>query len=160
MNIKMIIRFKKAPLFIVLFIIALTVFTAVSVITFTEKEYGMAVLFIFLDTLLLFALWCLLYAYGLRINEKRVIAITQSRIKIIPLNEISRITVKFTPDSVSAIIKTKDQCETSIVWDSLYLGSNPILLNCINAHISPKFVEKSISSLSKCDKVRILNYLD
>ena len=160
MNIKMIIRFKKAPLFIVLFLIPLTVFTTIAVITFNEKDYGISVLLFFADALLLFAAWCLFFAYGLRINDKRIIAVAQSQIKIIPLTEISRITVKFTPDSVSATIKTKYQSEIVFVWDSIYLGSNPILLNCISANVTARFVEKSISELSKCDKVRILNYFN
>ena len=156
----MIIRFKKAPLLIFLFLMVLTIFSAISVITFKEKAYGIGILLLFVDALLLFAAWCLFFAYGLRINDKRLIAIEQSQIKIIPLIEISRITVKFTPDSISATVKTKDQSETVFVWDSVYLGSNPILLNCITAKITAKFVERSILELSRCDKVRILNYFN
>ena len=140
--------------------LVLSLLTALAILSFMEKEYGIAIPLLFFDALLLFAAWCLFFAYGLRINDKRIIAVAQSQIKIIPLTEISRITVKFTPDSVSATIKTKYQSEIVFVWDSIYLGSNPIFLNCISANVTARFVEKSISELSKCDKVRILNYFN
>ena len=158
MNVKFLIHFKKSPLFIFFYLLIFAVMTLVAVITLKEGSYALSAIAILINLLLTFALWCRFFAYGLRINKKRIIAIDQTCIKILLYNTVSRITVKFTHEAVSALIKTKDQNEYYFVWDSIFLGSDPILPNRNKAKITPSFVEKSISELSKCDKVRIQNY--
>ena len=160
MKIKMVIRFKKAPLFLFFYLLVFSLLTVIAIVTLKEGTYSLSVIAIVINLLLTFALWCRFFAYGLRISEKRVIAVDQSSVKFLPYDTVSRITVKFTQETVSALIKTKDQSEYFFVWDSIYLGSNPILPNHIKTNITAKFVEKSISELSKCEKVRIQNYFD
>lgn len=160
MNVKFLIHFKKSPLFIFFYLLIFAVMTLVAVITLIEGSYALSAIAILINILLTFALWCRFFAYGLRINNKRVLAVDQSSIKLLQYDTVSRITVKFTREAVSALIKTKDQNEYSFVWDSIFLGSDPILPNRNKAKITPSFVEKSISELSKCDKVRIQNYFN
>lgn len=156
----MIVRFKKAPLFVLFFLLTIAFFTAVSIFAFKEKALGIAVLGIVADIIIIFAAWCRFFAYGLRISDKRVIAVEQSRIKIASMDSVSRITVKFTSDSITALIKTKDQNEEIFVWDGIFLGTHVLLPENNNVKLTPEFVEKSISELSKCDKVHIQNYFN
>ena len=156
----MIISFKKAPLFVFLFLITISLFFAIGIFAFTENEYGISVICIVTNIFIVFAAWCRFFAYGLRINDKRIIAIEQSRIKIIPLEAVSRITVKFTNKAISALIKTKDQNEIQFVWDSIFLSTHTLLSQYNEANITSEFVEKSIAELSKCDKVHIQNYFN
>lgn len=98
--------------------------------------------------------------YGIRINEKRVVAIEQSAIKIIPYDEVRRITIRFTSESVTALIKMMDNSEIYFVWDEIFLGHDAFLPDkCAynQADIDEAFIEKSIASLSACPKVIIQN---
>ena len=156
----MVIRFKKAPLFLFFYLLVFSMLTVIAIVTLKEGTYSLSVIAIVINLLLTFALWCRFFAYGLRISNKRVIAVDQTSVKFLPYDLVSRITVKFMSDDVSAVIKTKDQSEYCFVWDSIYLGSDPILPNQNKANVTQKFIEKSINELSKCEKVRIQNYFD
>ena len=156
----MVIRFKKAPLFLFIYLFVFSLLTVIATVTLKEGAYALSAIAILINLLLTFALWCRFFAYGLRITHKRVIAVDQTSVKFLPYGSVSRITVKFTSDAVSAVIKTKDQSEYFFVWDSIYLGSDPILPNQNKANVTQKFIEKSINELSKCEKVRIQNYFD
>ena len=156
----MVIRFKKAPLFLFFYLLVFSMLTVIAIVTLKEGTYALSVISIVINLLLTFALWCRFFAYGLRISEKRIIAVDQSCVKFLPYDTVSRITVKFTQETVSALIKTKDQSEYFFVWDSIFLGSDPILPNRNKVSVTQKFIEKSISELSKCEKVRIQNYFD
>ena len=156
----MVIRFKKAPLFLFIYLFVFSLLTVIATVTLKEGAYALSAIAILINLLLTFALWCRFFAYGLRISHKRVIALDQTSVKFLPYDSVSRITVKFTSDAVSAVIKTKDQSEYFFVWDSIYLGSDPILPNQNKANVTLKFIEKSINELSKCEKVRIQNYFD
>ena len=160
MKIKMVIRFKKAPLFLFFYLLVFSMLTVIAIVTLKEGTYSLSVIAIVINLLLTFALWCRFFAYGLRISKKRVIAVDQSSVKFLPYDTVSRITVKFTQETVSALIKTKDQSEYFFVWDSIFLGFDPILPNRNKVSVTQKFIEKSISELSKCEKVRIQNYFD
>ena len=160
MKIKMVIRFKKAPLFLFFYLLVFSMLTVIAIVTLKEGTYSLSVIAIVINLLLTFALWCRFFAYGLRISHKRVIVVDQTSVKFLPYGSVSRITVKFTSDAVSAVIKTKDQSEYFFVWDSIFLGSDPILPNRNKVSVTQKFIEKSISELSKCEKVRIQNYFD
>ena len=156
----MVIRFKKAPLFLFIYLLVFSLLTVIATVTLKDGAYALSAIAILINLLLSFALWCRFFAYGLRISHKRVIAVDQTSVKFLPYGSVSRITVKFTSDAVSAVIKTKDQSEYCFVWDSIYLGSDPILPNQNKANVTLKFIEKSINELSKCEKVRIQNYFD
>ena len=158
MNIKMIIRFKKSLLFLFFYILILSFFISASIFSFKEKVYEIAIPCIIANVILGFSCWCRFFAYGIRINSNRVIAVAQSSIKVIPYNTVSAITVKFTKDEISALIKTKDQKEFLFVWDGIFLGTHVILPEKNNVSITSEFIEKSISELSKCEKVHIQNY--
>jgi hypothetical protein len=93
--------------------------------------------------------------YGIRINQKWVIAIEQSAVKIIPYDEVRRITVRFTDQSVTALIKMMDNSEVFFVWDQVFLGYDALLLDrCAynKVDLYEEFIQKSIASLSVCEK--------
>ena len=156
----MVIRFKKSPLFLVFYLFVFALLTVIATVTIKEGSYGLSVIAILLNILLTFALWCRSFAYGLRISRKRIVAVDQSSIKLLSYEAVSRITVKFTQEAISALIKTKEQAEYLFVWDCIFLGSDPLLPNRNKVKITSDFIEKSITELSKCEKVRIQNYFD
>lgn len=156
----MIIRFNKSPLFLIFYLLVIAFFTSIAFFTFKEKAYEMGIICIIANVILSFACWCRFFAYGLRINGKRVIAVAQSSVKIIPYNTVSSITVKFTREKISALVKTKDQNELIFVWDGIFLGTHAILPEKNKVSITSEFVEKSISELSKCEKIHIQNYFN
>ena len=68
------------------------------------------------------------------------------------------IIVKFTNESVVAYIKMKNQQEHVFVWDYIFLGTNLILPSKNKIKLYDEFVEESVTSLSKCPKVKIQNF--
>ena len=158
MKAKMKIKYKKLWLYIfgVVFILTLLVAMAVGFVT-EDHDYGMAILCFLLGVVILIALY-FRFNYGITINEKRVVVIEQAGIKILRYEDICSIVVKFTDESVIAYIKMKNQQEYIFVWDSIFLGTNVILPSENKIKLYPKWVERSIASLSKCPKVQIQNF--
>lgn len=158
MNIKMRIKHRKTWLFIIGAALLLILFFAMSAgAIIEENDYSFLFISIFLAIVVVAALF-FRFNYGLFINEKRVIAIDQSEIKILKYDDVSTITVRFTDDSVSAYIKMKSQEEHAFVWAGVFLGYNLFLPSENKISINEKFVEKSIKSLSRCPKVKIQNF--
>ncbi len=158
MKAKMIIRYKRAPFFI---LICALLFLLLGVMAFTfiteDKNYGLATLCFALITLIFVAMY-FRFNYGIRISEKRVIAIEQGKMKILKYDDVSSITIKFTNEKIIAYIKMKSHKEYTFVWDHVFLGSNVFLPSKLNIALDDKFVTKSIESLSICDKVKIQNF--
>ncbi len=151
------IKYRKSWLFVVGAILLLSVLIAMSVVFWNEQDYGWAVLCFILGILILVATY-FRFNYGITINEKRVIAIEQSKIKILKYDDVSGITVKFDNEKITAYIKMKNRQEYIFVWDSIYLGRNAVLPSENVIKLDRKFVEKSIESLSQCPKVKIQNF--
>lgn len=158
MKVKMKIKYRKAWLFIigVTLLLALLVVMAVAFIA-EGHNYGLAILCSSLGIVILVAIY-FRFNYGITISEKRVIAIEQAEIKILRYDDVSSIIVKFTNESIVAYIKMKNQQEHVFVWDSVFLGTNVILPSENKIKLANQFVEKSIASLSKCEKVKIQNF--
>lgn len=158
MKAKMKIKYKKAWLFILSVALLLTLFVVMAVaFIFEDHNYGLAIICLLLGVVILVAMY-FRFNYGITINEKRVVAIEQAQIKILRYDNISSIIVKFTNESVVAYIKMKNQQEHVFVWDSIFLGTNFILPSKNKIKLNDKFVEESITNLSKCSKVKILNF--
>lgn len=158
MKAKMKIKYRKLWLFMigVAFLLTLLVLMAVAFIT-EDHNYALAILCLLLGVVILIAMYFRLN-YGITINEKRVVAIEQAGIKILRYDDVSSIVVKFTDESVVAYIKMKNQKEYTFVWDSVFLGTNIILPSENKIKLHEEWVEKSVTNLSKCPKVKIQNF--
>ena len=158
MKAKMKIKYKKLWLYIfgVVFLLTLLVAMAVGFVT-EDHNYGLAILCLLLGVVILIALY-FRFNYGITINEKRVVVIEQAGIKILRYEDICSIVVKFTDESVIAYIEMKNQQDYTFVWDSIFLGTNVILPSENKIKLYPKWVERSIASLSNCPKVQIQNF--
>ncbi len=157
MNSKMIIKYRGIWLFIVCTALVLPVLLFLSISFVLEQRYGFFALSLIVFALISIAIW-FRFNYGLKINEKYVVAINQRKIKFIKYDSISYITVKFTNDEVVSIIKTKNQNEYVFDWSGMFLGASVIFPITISIIIDKKFIENSIDSLSNCEKVKILNF--
>ena len=158
MKVKMKIKYRKLWLFMigVAFLLTLLVLMAVDFIT-EDHNYALAILCLLLGVVILIAMYFRLN-YGITINEKRVVAIEQAKIKILRYDDVRSIVAKFTDESVVVYIKMKNQKEYTFVWDSVFLGTNVILPSHNKINVYDEWVEKSIANLSKCPKVKIQNF--
>ncbi len=158
MKAKMKIKYNKAWLFIIGVALLLTLLVVMAVaFIFEDRNYGLAIICLLLGIVILFAMY-FRFNYGITISEKRVVTIEQAQIKILRYDNISSIIVKFTNESVVAYIKMKNQQEHVFVWDSIFLGTNVILPSKNKIKLYDKFVEESITNLSKCPKVKIQKF--
>lgn len=157
---KMKIKYRKAWLSIVGVVLLLALLTVMAVI-FILKKYnlGWVILVAVFAVVILVAAY-FRFNYGITINENRLIAIEQARIKVLRYDDISSIVVKFTNKSVAAYIKMKNQKEYIFMWEEIVLGNNPFFAfaNINKIKINDEFIKKSIASLSKCEKVKIQNF--
>ena len=158
MKAKMKIRYRRLWLLIIggTFVLALLALMAKAFIT-EDHNYGLAIGCFLLAVVILIAMY-FGFNYGITINEKRIVAIEQSEIKILRYDDVSNIVLKFTDESVVAYIKMKNQKEYTFIWDSVFLGTNVIMPSELKIKLHRKWVEKSITSLSKCPKVKIQNF--
>ncbi len=158
MKAKMKIKYRKLWLFMigVAFLLTLLIIMAVAFIT-EDHNYAMAILCLLLGVVILIAMY-FRFNYGITMSEKRVVAIEQAGIKILRYDDVSSIVVKFTDESVVAYIKMKNQKEYTFVWDSVFLGTNVILPSENKIKLHEEWVEKSVTNLSKCPKVKIQNF--
>ena len=92
MEIRIRMKYHGMWLVIILAALLLSVFVIGTVVFFDEGSVGLAVLTIVLSLVIVFSLWLGL-SYGIYINEKRVVLIDQSEVRIIPYENISKITV-------------------------------------------------------------------
>lgn len=158
MKIKMKIKYRKSWLFIIIVALLLTLLIVMASAFITEDHnHGLAILCLLLGIVISIAMF-FFFNYGIMINEKRVVAIEQAQIKILRYNNISSIIVKFTDKSVVAYIKMKNRQEYTFVWDSIFLGTNVIFPSIIKIKLYDKWVEDSITNLSKCPKVKTQNF--
>ncbi|MBQ9783655.1 MAG: hypothetical protein IJW44_03950 [Clostridia bacterium] len=158
MKVKMKIKYRKSWLFTIGVALLLTLLFVIAVVFITEdRNYGLASLCLLLGVVILIAMY-FRFNYGITINEKRVVAIEQAGIKILRYDDINSIIVKFTDESVVAYIKMKNQQEHTFAWDSIFLGTNVILPSEDKIKLYDEWVEKSVTNLSKCPKVKIQNF--
>ena len=159
MKAKMRIKYRKSWLFIigVSFLLILLVFMAITFIA-EDHNYALAILCLLLGVVILIATY-FRFNYGITITQKHVVAIEQAKIKILRYDDVSRILVKFTDESVIAYIKMKNQKEYTFVWKSVVFWGTNLLLRFENGiKLYDKWVEESIANLSKCPKVKIQNF--
>lgn len=154
MKAKMIVPYRFTWLFLTGAVVLLICLGLLSAYFIKENNGGYAFLCLLIAAIIPIALG-FLFNYGIRINRKRVIVIEQSQMKIFPYDEVRRITVKFTNDRVTALIKMMDNQEHIFVWDHIFFGYNAWFpsMSQVNANIKADFVSKSIASLSACEKV-------
>lgn len=157
MEIRIRMKYHGMWLVIILAALLLSVFVIGTVVFFDEGSVGLAVLTIVLSLVIVFSLWLGL-SYGIYINEKRVVLIDQSEVRIIPYENISKITVRFTDDSITAIVKEKRQGEHVFVWNHLYFGHRIILPSKLDLMINDKLISEIASRLITCPKVEVQNF--
>ena len=157
MKAKMKIKYRGLWLFIIGCAVLFLLLAVMAVAFITEDHnVALAILCLLLGVIILIAMY-FRFHYGITINEKRVVVIEQAGIKILRYDDIDRIVVKFTDDRVVAYIKMKNRQEHTFVWDAIFLGSHVILPSENKIALHDKWVEKSVTSLSKCQKVKIQN---
>ena len=133
-------------------------FAAISVVYFREGDMGYGIGFVMADLLLLL-LCSIQFFYGLRITTKNVIAFSEGGICCIPYALVSKITVTFQPDCVTAVIRSRGKDYTA-VWLHLWMFGGASLLPCLfPVRVNKGFVQKSIDKLSVCSKVMIVDQL-
>ncbi|MBE6558277.1 MAG: hypothetical protein E7661_04630 [Ruminococcaceae bacterium] len=156
MKSKMLVPYRHAWLFVIIAIFLLLVLGFLAYALIKDNNGGLAFLCLPIASIVPISLM-FLFNYGIRINSKRIIAIEQNQIKILPYDEVRRITVRFMDDRVTALIKMMDNREYLFVWDALYMGYNfwhtsPLW---VKTNIKKDFVSQSVASLSACEKVLI-----
>lgn len=153
----MTVRYGKAWLFVAACIFLLAALGVMAFVFIAEdKNYALAVVCLLLAAVALTGTF-FRFNYGIRINSKRVTAIDGGSIKILRYDDVSSIVVKFTDRDVLVRIKMKNQQEHIFVWDAIASGNTAFQIKN-KIKIDSRFVEKSIESLSKCEKVKIQNF--
>ena len=159
MKIKMTIPYRTAWVFIVVCTALLVLLAAMTTGFAIDGSYGMAILCLAIAAMVIVAM-AFRFNYGIRINDKRVVAIEQAGMKILRYQDVSDITIKFTRGAIAAEIKMKTQATHLLVWDKVFLGNSLILPNENKINLNDDFVHHSIENLSKCNKVKIQNFYD
>ena len=148
-------RYKRRGLFTFAVIFLVSLFTYAATVFISEKHVGAAVgcfAIVFL-TLLGYGF---LISYGLYVGKTRLIAIEQSAVTILRIDDISRIHVRFKENSISCHIKMKNQKEYTIVWDGIYLGHGGLIFRgSIPLKLTRSFVDNSIKKLEACNLIEI-----
>ena len=103
------------------------------------------------------------FSNGIRITDKRVTLIGQSMLKTFRYDDIDYIKVVFQNNCISGEIKVKHQKAYSFSFDQIDLNPGSFLLHFIyiaELKLTDKFVDKCISDLSRCEKVKVVNYYE
>lgn len=98
--------------------------------------------------------------YGIRITSKRVILMNQLMLKIFRYEDVIYIKIVFDNDTISGKIKAKHKKACEFCFDGIDLSSRSLFLGHLwieGLKLTKKFVDKSISDLSACEKVKIQN---
>lgn len=151
------IPYKKGWLFTLALAVLVLLFGSIAFVFIDEGMIGAAVgcfVIVFL-TILGYSFKAI---YGIYIGKRHFVAIEQSTVKVLKLNDISRITVKFSNECVSCLVKMKSQAEHVVVFDGIYLGSSLLLPDSISLKLSKEFVDRSIERLLECELVKIQDF--
>ena len=98
--------------------------------------------------------------YGIRITSKRVTLMNQHMLKVFRYEDVIYIKIIFDNENIFGEIKAKKQKTYEFCFDGVDLssGTSFLMLYWIaGLKITRKFVDKSISDLSACEKVKIQN---
>ena len=101
------------------------------------------------------------FSYGIKITSKKVILINQRMLKIFPYEDVIYIKIVFRNDNIEGEIKAKNQKTYLFCFDGIDLSLNASFLSYLwisGLKLTKEFVEKSIASLSACEKVKIENF--
>ena len=99
-------------------------------------------------------------SYGIKITEKKVVLISQDFFKIFRYEDVISITVIFYPTRIRGEVRVKGQKPYSFIFDGVDLSRPSALIRApliTSLKLSQTFVDKSISKLLTCEKVKIQN---
>ena len=100
------------------------------------------------------------FNYGITITDKKVTLISQHMLKRFDYEDISYIKVVFKKHVIAGEVKTLDQKIFAFSFDGIDLSTSRSLfprLYISGLNLSKKFVDRNISELSRCEKVKVLN---
>ena len=158
MKIKMTVKYKGTGLFITVATILLALFTVMTVLfVIKDGNYLCAILCLIPITAVVAAIY-FRFNYGIRINEKRIVIVEQSHVKVFSYENVRSMTVSFTDKNIRASVQTSDKKEYIFVWDNILAGNRSLLPSQFGIKLNKQFVEKSISTLSTCPKVKPINF--
>ena len=98
------------------------------------------------------------YFHGLWITPKNVITFSPDGLFQISYEKVSKITVTFEPNSVSAVIRSRGK-DHVVEWVYLYLSGGSIAspVHCW-AKLNDGFIQKVTRELSQCPKIEIRDH--
>ena len=100
------------------------------------------------------------FSYGIKSTSKRVTLINQGMLKIIPYEDVVYLKIIFDTESIHGEIKIKQQKACSFCFDVINFSSARSFFPHLwisGLKLTKAFVDKSIESLSTCEKVKIQN---
>lgn len=151
------IRYRGIWLLDVLFLFAFAVLVMLSYSSFAAGAPGNGAGFLTVAFLLAIA-DATHYCHGLWITPKKVITFSSKGLFSISYAEISKITVTFEPNAVSAVIRSRGR-EYAVEWIYLYLSGGAIAtpVHCY-ARVDERFIKNATEKLLQCPKVVIQNH--
>lgn len=150
------IRYRGEGLFLGFNILALLFLLLFGWYYSTHDEPIMAVVFLLIIPVCL-ASAAMRFSMGLRIGRKWVTVAARNGIHSLRYQDVEEILVEFTPAAIGVRITSKRKPPRTTLWGSFSTGVH--WNDKYTIVINPAYVEKSIASLSKCEKVRILNHV-
>ena len=150
--------FHKLPIMLKLITLpALLICTAFLTIGIIYRNESLAVIGA-VPLVIAVACLTLFSCYGIKISEKRVSIIGQRMFKIYRYEDVSYIKIVFYSSSVEVEIKVKGEKSELFLFDGVSLHPTASFLYGLytaGLRLSERFVNKSIESLSRCDKVSV-----
>lgn len=150
------IRYRGDGLFLGFNILALLFLVIFGWYYSTHDEPIMAVVF-FLIIPICLASAAMRFSMGLRIGRKWVTVAARNGIHSLRYEDVEEILVEFTPAAIGVRITSKRKPPRTTLWGNFSTGVH--WNDKYTIIIDSAYVEKSIASLSKCEKVRILNHV-
>ncbi len=98
--------------------------------------------------------------YGIRITSKRVTLMNQRMLKVFRYDDVIYIKIVFDNDTISGEIKTENQKAYEFYFDGIDLSTGSSFfahLWVTGLKLTKNFVDKSISDLLVCEKVKVQN---
>ena len=97
------------------------------------------------------------FSLGLRIGRSRVTMAGRKGIHSQRYADVEEILVEFTPAAIGVRVTSKSKPPHTTLWGNFSTGVH--WNDKYTIVITPAYVDKCIASLSKCEKVRILNHV-
>ena len=100
------------------------------------------------------------YSFGITVTEKRVTLMYVHIFKTFKYDDIRYIEVCFSRESIWGEIKAKGEKVYEFHFDDIMLSPSSAFHTTVKVRMTRAFVTKCIEELSRCDKVRVQNYIE